>query len=367
VPLGPAGPPIQGTSAVGAFSSSACNAVGTPTPSAILIPIANPNGTLANGGNLTVTYELEGANYTGSGVTVVLPSLFATFPLSSSGSLSDYFSPRSVALSGSGWTNGSATTRTIPIPSGASFASGRSAVLSTQKLAVMATAGYGQLTLEVRWHWVVRPTGASTTTGAWSTPTSQAHWPSSVPSIFFPAPYATDQSPYRSTDTIGSNYTVVLGQAIAARSFFLELEYARNGTVVQSVRETAPAGASTFTVGVVLLNYDSFLAPATFLVHIHDECGALLYSLAVKAVFAAHATVGFSIQPSRCGSITFGGSSYSSGSSGTFTPSTTPYSFALPACSGLSFHSWQTSGGLHITSASTMRVSSNGTFAVTYA
>src|SRR4029077_9332415 len=40
-------------------SSTPCNPVRTPTPSALLIPAPNPNGSLSSGGQLNVTFEVE--------------------------------------------------------------------------------------------------------------------------------------------------------------------------------------------------------------------------------------------------------------------------------------------------------------------
>jgi hypothetical protein len=349
-------------------SNLACNSVSTPTPSALLIPLAGPTVAVQSGGNLSATFELAVVNHTSGNSTwkIYLPSVFVSFPLVSGAKSTIYFSPRTIQTNASGWSNPSLGTRTIQPPGGLALRPGATATLSTQKIAVMASADYGNFTIELRWRWVVTQPNGSVTRANWSVPTYAAHWPTSIPSIFEPAPYVPLLSTTGASATIGLNYVAKLGGFVAARQFLLELEYPGNGTVVQSNYQTSPSQVSSFSVSIVLLNYVSVLAAGTYLVHIHDQCGALVYSLSVRAYYAAVASVAIFVSPSSCGSISLNGSSYPSGSTPSIQPRWAAYAFSIPSCSGHSFQSWQTTGAVHIVSSSLMQISYNGTFSVKY-
>lgn len=345
-----------------------CNSPAVPTPSSILIPLAEPRTSVPPKGTLTVTWEYAVVNYSASlaGRSVYLPSVFASFPQAAGGAVSVYFAPLTAHVAGGGWATPTGANRTVASTGGWQFASGGTALLSTQKIAVMANASYGQLTLEFRWRWSVgAPTGGSVT-GNWTVPTRASQWPSSVASIFYPAPYVPLLGNNGPTVLIGANATALLGGSVAGRYFFLELENASTGKVFQSQGGTAPTGATTYTASIVMLNYDHYLDPGTYLLHIHDGCGAMLHSLPEKAQFATAATVHVTVTPSSCGSVTVNGTPHASGTSFSIRPSSTPYSFAIPACSGHSFQGWQGGGGVHIVNASSLRVSSDGSFSVTY-
>lgn len=358
----------QEAAVVAPSSSGPCNPAGPYPPSALRILLPDPTTPLFSGGALSVTYEVEIANFGPShqGTIVYFPSVFTTFPRASGGSLTLYFSPRHLAVQSGGWSSPGFASQSVAPTGGFAFSSSGHAQLSSQILAVMATASYPNLTLEVRWQWVLtQPDGSSATSG-WSTPSPTATSTGGAPSVFYPAPYVSLAALPSRTRTIGSEYSATLGGMFQGRTFFLELEYPGNGSVVQSQAQTAPWGGTSFQVQILLLNYDGFLDPASYLVHIHDDCGALLYSLPVKAYFAPAATMGFVLSPASCGSLIFNGTPHASGSSWTVVPSRSAYSFSLPYCAGHSFVSWTTSGGLHIVSGSALRVSSNGTLSVRY-
>ncbi|MCI4332337.1 MAG: hypothetical protein L3K01_01200 [Thermoplasmata archaeon] len=367
VPAPPGVPPV-GNSSSSSSPATSCNRVTTPTPSSILVPLPGPTGTLAAGGSLGVAFEFSVANSSpaSSGATVDVPSVFATFPLQSGGSASVYLPPHSFPVAGSGWLNGSRSTGSTPTVNALAFASNGSALLSSQKIAVLANTPYGALTLQVRWQWTVTSPNGSTTTGAWSVPTASSGWPTSVPSIFEPAPVVTRVSETGPNGTIGTNFTAQLGGNVSGRYFFLELEAASTGKVTQSHGETAPVGATAANVTIVLLNYDRYLYPGNYLVHIHDACGALLLSLPVKATYAASATLTVYVQPASCGPVTFQGTTYGNDRSFSVTPSSTPYSVSVPVCSGHPFKGWHFSGGVYLASATKLLVSSSGTFTVLY-
>jgi hypothetical protein len=361
-PVGP--PPASGYPGPGAPAS--CNA-GTPTPAALRIPAASPSGQLRAGGQLSASYAIGVASSNGSfaGDRVYMPSLFISFPLADGTPITLYLPPAIATLSDANWVSPPFAHSTFVSSQDLSF-SGASALLSSQKLAVMASATYGTLALQFRWQWtLVQPDGTQTA-GAWTTPTSQPNWPQSTPSIFFPAPYVRLISSTPSPAPIGANFTATLSAAAAGRYFLLELEYPGNGTVVAARGSYATAaGSGTYNTAFPLLGYDGYLFPGVYLVHIHDDCGAMLYSLSLTAVYASSALIQFSIVPA-CGSIVFNGTSFVSGSSGSFRPSSQPYTFSIPNCPGHSFSGWTTTGGLHLVSSGGMLVSASGRFSVSY-
>lgn len=334
----------------------------------MLVPTPNPAQSLGPGGTLTAVVEFGATNLSADavGATVAAPSLFVTFPAASGPTPTIYFGPHTVAATGDGWWDGSIGASSLVEGNGVAFAPGGSAVLSSQKLAMMANASYGALDLEVRWHWsMVQPDG-SNATGSWTTPTPTAQWPNSLPSEFEPAPLVSLLATNGPGQTIGENFTASLGGFVSGRAFFLELEYPSTGKVVQSHGETASSGATRTSVTIAMLNFDRYLSPGIYLVHIHDGCGAMLLSLSENASYAASASIAISLSPASCGTVTVDGSAYGSGARFTIRPSSTPYAFARSGCSGYSFYSWQFTGGLYVSSSSQLLVSASGSIAVTY-
>ncbi|MFI5414113.1 MAG: hypothetical protein ACHQ16_00345 [Candidatus Lutacidiplasmatales archaeon] len=349
-----------------------CNAVYTPTPSALLQGIAAPAKNETPGGNITATMEFAVVNWTSadSNITVLFPSIFFNFPRASGGNQQLMLSNRSAKLNFSGWSTPSfGQTKPYVFPAGLQFKNNSKAKIDSMKLAVQATADYGQVTLEVRWQWAYQPHPNVTARSPWSTPTTAAHWPTSVPSIFYPAPYTTLLHPNALNGTIGTNWTANLGGDVAGRTFFLEMEDP-SGTVRQDLLQTAPANATNYTVHLILLNYNNFLPTGPYLVHIHDACGAMLWSRTVHAVLAPTASLRFVFNwPSACSgkTVTFNGTAYGNNSVGAITPSNTAYNFTLPFCTGHKFSTWQTTGAIHISGGRSMIVNYNGTWTIWYA
>ena len=346
-------------------STAVCNAPSYISSSSLLITSPNPVGTLGVGGSLTATLEFavntSVGNMTGRAVT--FPSVFVTFPLTS-GSVQLDISPTSVPIPSAGWSNAPALNHTIPVTSNLSFKVGASVTLSSQKLAVMAPANYTQLSLEFRWAWsLVQPNGSSTR-GAWTIPTVSNHLPSQLRTIFFPAPFVSFLNSTGTQATIGTNYTATLGGAVAGRYFLLEMELPSSGKVVQAHSQTAPGSATTFVVQILVLSYTNSLSPGSYLVHIHDACGAMLYNKSIKAVFASTATVSFTISPVSC-TAKFDGASRANGSTDIVVPSVVPYSMSV-GCAGHTFVSWSGGGGVHVNNGTSLLVSATGRFTVTY-
>lgn len=351
-------------------ASTVCNAVSPLTPSALLIPITNPSHNLTAGGTISATAQIQIVNYsaTQNGTQIYFPGLFYKFPLATGGNYTMFLAPHVLSISQGGWISSPFLNRSAVVPGGLAFKQFASATLSTQKLALMGTAQYGFLTVEVRWQWgntVNGTSGMKHTLGPWSVPTAKSGYPKSLPSIFYPAPYVPVLSTSGGSPVIGDNYSATLGGLVAGHLYFLEMEYP-DGKVVQDLGQTAPANATNFTVVIPVINYDHYLTPGAYLVHIHDACGAMLYNKTVKAVFAAHANFTFYFSPGTCGPITFNGTKYTNNTGASVVPSTTPYAFSIAVCKGYTFKGWQTTGGFHISSAGNMLVSASGTFTVYY-
>src|SRR5271157_211153 len=351
-----------------ASTSLDCNKVGNPAPSALYIPTSEPAVNLSSGGRITGTMEFAVVNYTSSdiGISVYLPTVYFTFPLAPTGNFSMTISPQTLDITGPDWTNGAHTNHSATVATGLGFISKGKDRLSTQKIAIQANVPYGTLTLEFRWMWKLTQPNGTVVSSSWTTPKSTYTGGSStLPSIFFPAQYVqfiTGPGNGQKV-TIGTTYTALLGGPVAGKYFFLEMENGA-GKVVQAHAQTIAANVTTATVTIVILNYDHYLAPGLELIHIHDVCGAILYNKLIDAIFAPKVTVTFYLQPGFCGPMTFNGTKFANNTSGTFVPSTTPYAFSVPKCSGYTFKNWTDTGGLHISANDKLMVSYNGTFTI---
>jgi hypothetical protein len=363
--------PAGGSSAsfTAASSSVTCNKVKSIAPSSLFLSAKAPLKNLVKNGTIVGQLELEVVNFnsTNGSVPLELPSIFYKFPLAAGGNFSFDLAPMNFTVSSWGWTNATSLERTAVVPNGLVYRNDSYATLTSMKVAIMASDPYGSITLEARWRWANTATAGHTVFNDWSVPSNVSRSnPTDLPSIFYPASYADLTNSTGSVATIGANYSATLaGPGIGGQLFFLEMEYA-SGKVVQDYGQTAPANATSFVVTIPVINYNGALTPGLYLVHIHDACGALLYNKLIHAVFPAHATIDFAITPSVCGPIAFNGTSFANGTSGTFTPSTTSYNFSIPVCKGHSFHTWVTTGGLHIVSSGKLEVSASGTFEVEY-
>jgi hypothetical protein len=347
-------------------SAAVCNSPTYTSPSSLLITLPDPVGTLGTGGSVTVDYEFAVYHSTvnTTGMIVTLPSAFASFPLTSGTETLD-IQPTAVAIPASGWASSTSMDHTVKLTSNEAYKVGASATLSTQKLAVMAPANYTKLTLEFRWSWSYTAANGTLGQSGWSVPTSTDHTPAQLRSIFYPAPFVSFLGSGGSTVTIGTNYTATLGGAVNGDYFLLEMEFPSTGKVVQAQAQTAPVGATTFVVYIPMIDYTNSLSPGSYLVHIHDACGAMLYNKSITAVFAAHATVTIEVSPSSC-TAKFNGTSWSNGSAPVVVPSITAYKISV-GCSGHSFTSWSGSGDVHIANGSALLVSASGTWSVIYA
>jgi hypothetical protein len=352
-------------------ASVTCNSVSTPTPSALLIPLPNPATNLTANGAINVTWMFAVVGYSAAdlGMTVHFPSVFAKFPLAGGGNFSMYFGPQNATIGGSGWMVPAGASRNQTAPTGLQFDLTRNATLSTEELAVMATAPYGQLTIEVRWQYSDWNSQGAPLSSSTSVPISSSGWPSATPSIFFPAELVYKTWTSGSTGVIGQHFNVTLGGPyVAGQRFQLRLVDPSDGSDARIANHTAPGSATTYTTGIWLMHEGGYLSPGTYLVHVRDSCLAILYSLSVTVAYAPSVLVHFVIDPASCGPITFNGTAYANGTTARIAPSTTPYSYSTTSCKGYSDHSTtRLKGGVYIESAShQILVSSYGTVLVKY-
>jgi len=287
IPVGRAAPShaVVGVSTSG--TAPVCNSPTTTSPSAVLIPTSNPSGSATANGSLTLAYQVAVVNYSSSlgQVTVYVPSMTGSFPLVPSGTLQEFIPPKIVNITATGWSNAttSGTTTTKVLPTGVNFTGTGTARLSSQKIAVMASTGYsGQVQVEFRWQWTLVSTpGASPATSGWTVPSTNSS-SSALPSLFYPAPYIGISSVGNWPAPAGSNYSVRLNGAVASTSFRMVLEWASNGTEIWSHVENSTSGVTVFPAWVLLAsNQGAAVGPGTYLIHVHDVCGAITHSFSV--------------------------------------------------------------------------------------
>lgn len=288
LPSGLAGAPSPLSTLGTRFSASStggCNP-SNPSPSALSILAPNPSAGVSAGGSVGVAYAVAILSPTTPGVaaTVYVPSVTTTFPLQSSGSFSVFVGGHTVKVQGTGWSKATTVTQTKSATSSLAFSTAKSATLSTQKIALMANVSYGQLTLEIRWHWSeTTKSGGTPVNGSWTVPSANATSPA-LPSVFSPAPYVPIVSTSPTTAPAGSNISVELSGAVANTSFRVVVEYPNNGTEITSVWHASPANATTFNVTAPLSTASGTALPAgKYLLHIHDACEAILHSFGVTA------------------------------------------------------------------------------------
>ncbi|MCI4337260.1 MAG: hypothetical protein L3K17_08765, partial [Thermoplasmata archaeon] len=272
----------------GALSSSSSPAgVCNPpeiSPSALEIAVASPTTSAKSGGSLSFVDEIGVVNYSSTDLnrTVYVPSITVTFPLSPSGSFSIFAVPQTVTISGPGWPATTPSPHTKALTAALTFSTTKPSEASTQKIALMANASYGQLTLQVRWHWTeVAQSGDTAVNGSWSVPNRTAVSPN-LPSEFYPAPYVPILHASATTLAPGANYTAELGGAIDGVSFRVVVEFPNNGTEITSRWQTGPASGPTFNVTAPMSYGGGSPLPAgKYLVHIHDTCEAMIHSISV--------------------------------------------------------------------------------------
>ncbi|MCI4366742.1 MAG: hypothetical protein L3K08_03205, partial [Thermoplasmata archaeon] len=279
-----------------------------------------------------------------------------------------YGSNRTIDVPGPGWTGGANGSAVHRISSTVVLSGGSPAWLTTQKLAVMASTPYGTLRLAFRWAWSIRSAAGTFTNGSFSaTNVSAFH-----PTVFDPAPFVRLLGTSGPNGWIGQNVTADFGGAISNDSFFLELEHADTGTVVETRSVPGAAGnASDLRMGLWLESRDRDLTQGPMLVHVHNHCGAMLYSIGVRAAFAPNATLRVNVLPLRCGPVDLNGTAIAGGTATNVTPSSALVSISVGACAGAPFSHWRTDGALDLTNstrnATTVQIGYTGTLTAQYA
>lgn len=292
---------VPGTVSAGAHSAgfgstntTGCNPANL-SPAAVRIALPNPSTNVAAGGSVSVTYSvtLSSTTTANASFAVYVPSVVAMFPLASGSNFLLYLAPHQLSLAERPGLDHANVTQSKSVASAVNFRSTGTSSISTQKIAVMANASYGALSIDVRWRWSERPSnGASPVNGSWSAASPNATAPN-LPSEFEPAPYvpivATSPNPARA----GSNFTVELGGAVVGQSFRVVLEYPNNGTEITSQWEATDPNASDFNATAPLTYHNGRGLPAAkYLLHIHDRCEAMVHSLTVTVTTSGHRSTG---------------------------------------------------------------------------
>jgi hypothetical protein len=273
--------PAASNSTIGGFTTI-CNPK-SPSPSALYISGANPTHAAA-GDLLNVSYEYRVVNYTkvDKGVELLFPSVVVVFPYLSAGSLLLYLGPKTAVIANSQWSVASALEATTKLVSTVTFDPNASAHLSTSKLAVMATAPTGSMSLEVRWHWTIyHIKSGSKATGPWTKPSLTASSPN-LPSTFYPAAYVGIVSTSGSSVPTNTTYVVQLNGSVSSTWFRMVLEYPNNGTEIQSIYENTTANNTLFNATLPVAYRSGTGIPAgSYLIHVHDSCQAIVHLLKV--------------------------------------------------------------------------------------
>ncbi|MCI4367978.1 MAG: hypothetical protein L3K09_00210, partial [Thermoplasmata archaeon] len=160
------------------------------SPSALDIPALNPNVTLKPGQIIGSTYQFEVVNFTTAdlGLVIEMPALINDFPTTTGVFHLNRAAVGTVTITGPGWTNPFRGTVKKTLHTTTTFVAGQNVTFTSAKLAVMANASYGSLTLAFRWHWSYGPTGGPVKNGPWTVPNaSYIKRTPYLPSSFFPA------------------------------------------------------------------------------------------------------------------------------------------------------------------------------------
>ena len=363
----PSSPPGSGLTPASAIPPG-CNptqGVKFPTRTALLIPNYNPATNVTVGDHVDVTFEFNVSATTVlvAGLNVNTPTVFVTMPTVGGPSFPVTFNNHTFTMTGPRWTSLSYSKL---VSSNFKFDPAKNATLSTQKVGTMADTPYGTLMLEWRWTWNVTSPNGSYVQGPWTVPTSTIKANVWLSSIFKPAPYVALESESPAHDLIGSNYTMNLGGDVAGRSFYIELENASGAVKATEWVEDTSTTNATFEANITLLASLNYLYPGQYLVHIHDSCGAMLYSKRVTLAYPATAAIQIFTTPFTCGTITLNRTVYRDGQTATVVPSPNPYAFSFQACKGYVFSNYSREGAIHIPSKGLMVVSANGTFIANY-
>ncbi|MGI0053413.1 MAG: hypothetical protein ACRECR_04040, partial [Thermoplasmata archaeon] len=331
---------------------------GSRIASAIDILQPDPVHPIPSGAVLSAAYEFEDANYTSShkGVTVSVPVTQALFPLVGGTDASVSIPAHSSSLSGPGWS--SPISANVTEGAGHSFAPAPQAQFVTEGYyagspvsdAVQATAPYGNLTLEFRWQWQLTEPNGTVYNGTWTVPSWTASNPE-LPSIFYPAASVASSSETGKV-AMGGTFTDNLTGYVAGTTFTLTFQTSA-GVILNTVALRSPTIVTgTYGASIPIVSAAQELSAGWYIFHVIDRCGALVQDTWFDVVYSSTAAASVGINPSVCGPISLGASSYSNDSVAIVHPSATPIPISAPACTGYSFAGWNATGGLRLSSLS---------------
>jgi hypothetical protein len=365
----PAAPGASDTGFVGANSiPPGCNptqGAGFPDRTALQIPDQDPSINVGAGDHVNVTFEFNATAATVplSGLNVYTPTIFVTMPKTDGTNFPVTFSSHNFTFSSSPWTSLSVDKL---VTGNFTFNGSATGTLSTQKIGTMADTPYGTLMMQWRWSWNVSSPNGSYDQGPWSVPTSTIKTGFWLPSIFKPAPYVDLVSESSPNETIGSTYVENLTGDLAGRSFYFEME-TPIGVVVDTKWVTDGMRTNaTYSAKFPLIGTDGSLLPGKYLVHIHDSCGAMLYSKSVVLSYSPSATIEIFTNPADCGAVMINGMSYTDGQDATIAPSATAYELNYQACVGSAFSSVARTGGVYFPSPGLVVISWNGSLTASF-
>ncbi len=348
---------------------STCPFHATDTGSSRDVPLAPPGFPLSARDSLTVSYEfaIHNVSHRAASLRLTVPSFTAMFPLTSGSTFEAFLPPRALWLNGTAWSSSSLASKTKVAGGVTSFAK-TPATMTSQLVAIMANASYQTATIVFRWDWAVTfATNGTTISSPWSRVATNG----TQSGPFYPAPYVGLVSTSSTSPEIGSKFTAFLSGATSNTNFRSVLEYASTGREIRNDETiTGPGNATSAGVSVLILPYQSSLAPSTLLDHVRDYCLSLLYSISLHVVYAPSANVTLSVWPPRCGPVVFNGTAFRNGGTIRVTPSSSGVSIGAPSCSGWLFHGWSRSAGVWVGSpglASTnATISASGNLTASY-
>lgn len=263
-----------------AKANTTCGAQSPVSPASILIPLAQPSGSLgkhATSAILGANVEFRALNASPLELlrtSVRLPSIYATFYPQSGSRLQLQYLPQNASLPLTGWSSPLSASQSIN-PS--TTFSTSPATLSSGWHAVMVNASYGSFQLEFRWQWWVKTGGhqAGTQFSPWSRSVT-ANTTHEQPSTFYPAPWVGVHSTSGSKVPPGSTYAVDLVGNVSGTAFRVVLETS-SGHELNTACATSPVGSATYNATIPLTYANGTAVPAgPYIVHIHNAGTAIV-------------------------------------------------------------------------------------------
>jgi hypothetical protein len=332
-------------------------------------PLANPSS-IAKGERIDVTYAFRDLNYTagrGVGSDVFLPTIIAVFPLASGAKSTVGFQPWNTTISSRGEVY--RTHAGTAFAADATFNTAVSAYISSQLIAIQATkmSNFTDWELAFQWRWNITDSLGQVvaSSGTWSAlgPPVKNCSP-----IFYPAPrvvlVGTNPPLVKcgsitcAYSTIGTLFSMNITGFTWTQEFWIEFE--TTGGVVQRGTYTPNftyVPDKVYSAQLLMNSKDNDLSPGTYLVHLHNFVGALLYSRTVKLNYSTTAQPVGLYNNERC-SVTFDAKSYAAGTTIYVFPGSTLHSLSTAStCVGHAFESWAEAPNIDVTDPSSASTS----------